>query len=185
MKRYATYFFLIGLTIQNISLLSADQNNALILNTSQGVAKYYIVINHFRKNISFPSEEYNLSSPNVRIGKIKSICSQKNNKIIYCVGSKACKEAFPYRKSKQILFSSIINWQHVISPAQSKNIFGVSNEFNSEMLLTLFRLFITDMDNIGIIYSDKSNKRIGIQVYTFFFLALKGRQHTSPGQRPG
>jgi len=22
-------------------------------------------------------------------------------------------------------------------------------------------------------------------VYTFFFLALKGRQHTSPGQRPG
>jgi len=28
-------------------------------------------------------------------------------------------------------------------------------------------------------------ERIGLQVYTFFFLALKGRQHTSPGQRPG
>jgi len=36
-----------------------------------------------------------------------------------------------------------------------------------------------------IIYIESTNKyRIGLQVYTFFFLALKGRQHTSPGQRP-
>jgi putative ABC transport system substrate-binding protein len=127
------------------------------MNTRQGVSKYDIVIHHFRKNVSYPITELNLSSSDMVPGKIQSICSKPDIKLIYCVGSKACKVASPFHADKKIIFSSVINWQRIL-PQKSNNIFGVSNEFNSEMLLILFRLFVEDIDNIGIIYSDQYNK---------------------------
>jgi len=158
MKYLVTFFiFIFGINTITICDLCADQKRIIILNTSQGVSKYDIVIQHFRQNIAYPIKSYNLSSSHISPHKIKSICSKPDNKLIYCVGAKACKESFPFRINKKIIFSSIINWQRIM-PNKSNNIYGVSNEFNSEMLLTLFRLFVADIDNIGIIYSDKYNK---------------------------
>ncbi|KPA09650.1 ABC transporter substrate binding protein [Candidatus Magnetomorum sp. HK-1] len=159
MKRFAiVIFFFIGLNFINTCKLSADQKTVLILNTRKGVAKYDTVIQHFRQNISYPIEEHSLLSPRISSKKLQSICSKKEFKLIYCVGSKACKESFKYSKNKKIIFSSLINWQRVLLPHKPDNIFGVSNEFNSEMMLTLFRLFVPDINDIGIIYSDKYNK---------------------------
>jgi len=159
MKHFATLFILfIGINIITICNLSAEQNSIVIFNTCHGVKNYDVVIQHFRKNISYPIEEYNLSSSHIGPNKIKSIIfSKPDNKLIYCVGSKACKELFPFSSKTKIIFSSVINWQHIISN-KSNNIFGISNEFNSEMLLTLFRLFVADIDDIGILYSEKYNK---------------------------
>jgi len=158
MKNITAYILLIGLQIIPICNIRADQDTVLILNTRKGIAKYDTVIQHFRKNISYPITEYNLSSGHIKPSKLQSMCSKTTNKLIYCVGSKACKESIPYVKNKKIIFSSIINWQRIVGPKQSSNIFGISNEFNSEMLLTLFRLFVPDINDIGIIYSDKYNK---------------------------
>jgi len=159
MKRFAiVIFFFIGFNLINICKLSADQNKVLILNTRQGVAKYDTVIQYFRQNISYPIEEYSLSSPHISPKKLQTICSKKKFKLIYCVGSKACNESFQYSKNKKIVFSSLINCRRILLPHKSDNIFGVSNEFNSEMILTLFRLFVPDINDIGIIYSDKYNK---------------------------
>jgi len=148
----------IGLNLITISALSADQKSIIILNTQHSVAKYDTVIEHFRKSISYPVEEHYLSSPQITPSRIRSICTKTCNKLIYCVGSKACNESFKYSKNTRIIFSSIINWQRMALPNKLDNIFGVSNEFNSEMLLTLLRLFLPDMNDIGIIYSDKYNK---------------------------
>jgi len=159
MKRIAIIFILaFGLHMIPTCNICADQDTVLILNTRQGVAKYDIVIEHFRQNISTPIKEYDLSSAHITAKKLQSIFSKANHKLIYCVGSKACKDAFPYHKDKNIVFSSIINWQRIISPEQSRQIFGVTNEFSSEMLLTLFRLFVPDINDIGIIYSQKYNQ---------------------------
>jgi len=158
MKHYATiYIFCMGLFCITICNLYADQQKILILNTRQGVSKYDIVIHHFRNNISYPITELNLSSAHMTSGKMQSICAKPDIKLIYCVGSKACKVSFPFHSNKIIVFSSVINWQHIF-PKKTNNISGVSNEFNSEMLLTLFRLFVAEIDDIGIIYSDQYNK---------------------------
>jgi putative ABC transport system substrate-binding protein len=158
MKHYATIFiFYIGLLCIAICNVYADQHKILIINTRQGVSKYDIVINHFRKKVSYPITELDLSSSHMTPAKIQSTCSKPDIKLIYCVGSKGCKVSSPFHLNKKIVFSSVINWQHIL-PKKSNKIYGVSNEFNSEMILTLFRLFVSDIDDIGIIYSDQYNK---------------------------
>jgi putative ABC transport system substrate-binding protein len=159
MKRFAIFLiFFTGLNIVTINISSAGQSTVIVMNTCKGIANYDTVIQHFRQTLSYPIKEYDLSSARITSKKFQSICSKTDHKLVYCVGSKAFKESIKYCKNKKIIFSCIINWQRILLSPKSDNIFGVSNEFNSEMLLTLFRLFFPETNDIGIIYSDQYNK---------------------------
>ncbi|MBT3368158.1 MAG: hypothetical protein HN416_13480, partial [Nitrospina sp.] len=56
---------------------------------------------------------------------------------------------------RKIVFSSILNWRRL--PMAQKT-YGISNELNPEMQITLYRYIFPDLKRIGVLYSRKYNK---------------------------
>ena len=75
--------------------------------------------------------------------------------LIYCIGTKAYLIAQKFVSERNIVFSSIINWQRL--PVTEKT-YGVSNELHPGMQMTMYRYVFPAVKRIGVLYSKSFNR---------------------------
>ena len=126
-----------------------------ILNSDASLMKYSTAHETFNKIMGGKCKELDLGGKWIANNKIEKIVSDKEHKIIYCIGSKAFRLAQKYGKDKNIIFSLAINWQRF---KPGKNTYGISNELNPAMKLMMYKYIFPEIKNIGIIYSKKYSK---------------------------
>jgi len=154
MKAFKLICFL--LIVFLLSILFADEGHKIMLiNSNASVDKYRVAQEEFTKSISTPVVEINLGEKKWKIQEIEDFLYDEYPDLVYCIGTKAYLLANKYISERNIVFSSIINWRRL--PAAEKT-YGVSNELNPEMEITLFRYIFPRVKRIGVLYSEKYNK---------------------------
>ena len=139
-----------------LSVLSADEGpKIMVINSNAAVDKYKIAQEEFRKSISGPVVEIDLGEKKWKLTEIEDLLYDEYPDLVYCIGTKAYLLANKYISERNIVFSSIINWRRL--PAAKKT-YGVSNELNPEMQITLYRYIFPRVKRIGVLYSEKYNK---------------------------
>jgi len=139
-----------------LSVLSADEGpKIMVINSNAAVDKYKIAQEEFTKTISTPVVEINLGDRKWKIGEIEDLLYDEYPDLVYCIGTKAYLLANKFISDRNIVFSSIINWRRL---SLSKKTYGVSNELNPEMQITLYRYMFPGVKRIGVLYSEKYNK---------------------------
>ena len=139
-----------------ISLLSADEGpKIMVINSNAAVDKYKIAQEEFTESISSPVVEINLGEKKWKLTEIEDLLYDEYPDLVYCIGTKAYLLANKYISERNIVFSSIINWRRL--PAAKKT-YGISNELNPEMEITLYRYIFPGIKRIGVLYSEKYNK---------------------------
>ena len=120
-----------------ISVISADEGpKIMVINSNAAVDKYKIAQEEFTRTISTPVSEIDLGSKKWKIGEIEDLLYDEYPDLVYCIGTKAYLLANKFISDRNIVFSSVINWHRL--PLSQKT-YGVSNELNPEMQLTLYR----------------------------------------------
>jgi ABC-type uncharacterized transport system substrate-binding protein len=120
----------------------------LLVNSNSNVKKYTETIDEFRKNFNKPFKTVDIS--NMSGSEIKKYLYDEYPDIVYAVGAKAYQYANEYIPEKEIYFSSVVDWKK-LSP--STNRYGVSNELNSGMQLTLIKSIFSNIKTIGVVHS--------------------------------
>ena len=139
-----------------LSVLTADEGpKIMVLNSNAAVDKYKVAQEEFTRSISTPVVEIDLGAKKWKIGEIQDLLYDVYPDLVYCIGTKAYLLANKYISERNIVFSSIINWQRL--PVAEKT-FGVSNELNPEMQITLYRYMFPGLKRIGVLYSEKYNR---------------------------
>ena len=139
-----------------ISVISADEGpKIMVINSNAAVDKYKIAQEEFTKTISTPVSEIDLGSKKWKIGEIEDLLYDEYPDLVYCIGTKAYLLANKFISDRNIVFSSIVNWRRL---SLSKKTYGVSNELNPEMQITLYRYIFPGLKRIGVLYSGKYNK---------------------------
>ncbi len=128
----------------------------LVINSDASVAKYAIAGESFKKAITYPVHEINLSDSKHMASYVKQTLKTHSYDSIYCIGTQAYMAAHKYAGKTDIIFSSAINWRRL---PVNKNTYGVSNELHTAAQLMLFRYIFPDIRKIGIFYSDRFNKQ--------------------------
>lgn len=138
------------------SVLSADEGpKIMVINSNAAVDKYKIAQEEFTKTISTPVVEIDLGGKKWKIGEIEDLLYDEYPDLVYCIGTKAYLLANKFISDRNIVFSSIINWRRL---HLAQKTYGVSNELNPEMQLTLYRYIFPGLKRIGVLYSNKYNK---------------------------
>lgn len=139
-----------------LSVLSADEGpKIMVINSNASVDKYKVAQEEFTRSISTPVVEIDLGDRKWKIGEIEDLLYDEYPDLVYCIGTKAYLIANKFISDRNIVFSSIINWHRL--PAAKKT-YGVSNELNPEMEITLYRYIFPGVKRIGVLYSEKYNK---------------------------
>ncbi len=139
-----------------LSLLSADEGpKIMLINSNASVDKYRVAQEEFRKSISSPVVEIDLGEKKWKLAEIEDLLYDEYPDLVYCIGTKAYLLANKYISERNIVFSSIINWRRL---PVAKKTYGVSNELNPEMQITLYRYIFPGVKRIGVLYSEKYNK---------------------------
>ena len=139
-----------------LSVLSADEGpRIMVINSNAAVDKYKIAQEEFTKSISTPVAEIDLGGRKWKLREIEDLLYDKYPDLVYCIGTKAYLLANKFVSDRNIVFSSIINWHRL--PLTQKT-YGVSNELNPEMQITLYRYIFPGLKRIGVLYSKKYNK---------------------------
>ena len=139
-----------------ISLLSADEGpKIMVINSNASVDKYKVAQEEFTKSISTPVVEIDLGERKWKIGEIEDLLYDEYPDLVYCIGTKAYLLANKFISDRNIVFSSVINWRRL---SLSQKTYGVSNELNPEMQITLYRYIFPGLKRIGVLYSSKYNK---------------------------
>lgn len=139
-----------------LSVLSADEGpKIMVINSNASVEKYKVAQEEFTKSISTPVVEIDLGAKKWKVAEIEDLLYDEYPDLVYCIGTKAYLLANKYISERNIVFSSIINWRRL--PAAKKT-YGVSNELNPEMQITLYRYIFPRVKKIGVLYSEKYNK---------------------------
>ena len=137
-------------------LAAEKEPKVLLINSDTTVEKYKVAQEEFKKAFARPVLEVNLDDKKWNIPAVEELLYDEYPDLTYCIGSKAYLIANRYISEKDIVFSSIINWQRV---PVTKKTFGVSNELHSEMQITLFRYILPEVKRIGILYSEQYNNQ--------------------------
>ena len=148
---------LISLVLLFAGTVSAENRPKIVLiNSDASVEKYKVVQEEFKKSLSRPVLEVHLDKKKWKLSEVGDFLHDERPDLIYCIGSKAYLIVNKYVSEKYIIFSSIINWHRL--PITQKT-YGVSNEFHTEMQITLFRYIFPRVKKIGILYSEKYNRQ--------------------------
>lgn len=138
-----------------LSALFADEGHKiLVINSSASIEKYRVAQEAFKKVISRPVLEINLNERKWRLPVIEDLLYDEYPDLIYCIGTKAYLIAHKFVSERNIVFSSIINWQRL--PVAEKT-YGVSNELHPGMQITMYRYVFPDVKRIGVLYSKRYN----------------------------
>ena len=139
-----------------LSVLSADEGpKIMVINSNAAVDKYKVAQEEFTRTISTPVVELDLGDRKWKIGEIEDILYDEYPDLVYCIGTKAYLLANRFISDRNIVFSSVINWRRL---SLSKKTYGVSNELNPEMQITLYRYIFPGLKRIVVLYSSKYNK---------------------------
>jgi len=139
-----------------LSVLSADEGpKIMVINSNAAVDKYKIAQEEFTRSISTPVVEIDLGDKKWKLREIEDLLYDEYPDLVYCIGTKAYLLANKFISDRNIVFSSIMNWRRL---SLSQKTYGVSNELNPEMQITLFRYIFPGLKRIGVLYSSKYNK---------------------------
>lgn len=169
-KLVFTYALLLSLIFSGH--LTADNPKILLINSDASVERYAVAQTEFLNSFSYPVSQMDLGRRKKTLQDIEDTLYDEYPDLVYCIGSRAYLVANRFLKEKNIVFSSIINWQRL---PETRKTFGVSNEFHPEMQITLFRYIFPNIKKIGILYSEKYNgqwvdqaktqaKALGVQI---------------------
>ena len=139
-----------------LSVLSADEGpKIMVINSNAAVDKYKTAQDEFTKSISTPVLKIDLGNQKLKLREIEDLLYDQYPDLVYCIGTKAYLLANKFISDRKIVFSSILNWRRL--PMAQKT-YGISNELNPEMQITLYRYIFPDLKKIGVLYSRKYNK---------------------------
>ena len=139
-----------------LTTLSADEGpTIMVINSNASVEKYRIVQEEFTRSMSIPVKEVDLGEKKWKLREIEELLYDVYPDLVYCIGTKAYLLAKKFISERNIVFSSIMNWRRL---RLTRHTYGVSNELNPEMQLTLYRTMFPGVRRIGILYSHKYNK---------------------------
>lgn len=132
-----------------LTFISLYAQKVLVLNSNNSIVKYKETVDAFTKEFNKPFTILDISNKSENM--VKEYLYDEYPDIVYTVGAKAYQYAYKYLPEKNIYFSSIVNWKRL---KHNNNTYGVSNELHSSMHLTLIKSIFTNIENIGIIYSN-------------------------------
>lgn len=169
----------IGLIFFSLASLNAE-DTYLIINSEASVQKYMLVQQSFKESVDAKTTEIDLASTTAE--RTVSLVRSINPSLIYCIGSKAYLTIQDLAESRKVIVSSAINWQRF---KLGKETFGVANELNTGMQLTMFKYFFPDVKTIGVIYSKTYNRQwlsnakqsaedVGIEIEAYSVRSTKG-----------
>jgi putative ABC transport system substrate-binding protein len=137
--------------------LSAEKEpKVLLINSDATVEKYKVAQEEFKKPFAYPVLEVNLDDKKWKVPDVENLLYDEYPDLVYCIGSKAYFIANRFVSEKNIVFSSIVNWQRL---PVSKKTYGVSSELHSGMQMTLFRYIFPEVKKIGVLYSEQYNSQ--------------------------
>ena len=137
-------------------LAAEKEPKVLLINSDATVEKYRVAQEEFKKTYSRPVLEINLDDKKWKVPDVEDLLYDEYPDLVYCIGSKAYFIANRFVSEKDIVFSSIVNWQRL---PVTKKTYGVSSELYSGMQMTLFRYIFPDVKKIGVLYSEKYNSQ--------------------------
>lgn len=156
MKAFKLITPLLLLLLFQAGSLSAEPPRILLINTDASVEKYRSAQTEFKNNMLHPVKEVNLAEKKWKIREIEDFFYDEVADLIYCIGTKAYLVTNRFAGEKNIVFSSVINWQRLPITQMT---YGVSNELHSEMQMMLFKYIFPEIKNIGVLYSNKYNEQ--------------------------
>ena len=137
-----------------VTTAGKKEPKVLLINSDATLEKYKVAQEEFKRAFEYPVLEVNLDDKKWKIANVEELLYDEYPDLTYCIGSKAYLIANRYISEKEIVFSSIINWQRL---PRTKKTYGVSNELHSGMQFTLFRYIFPDVRRVGILYSEQYN----------------------------
>ncbi len=150
------YIFFVGVVFV-LSVLSADEGpKIMVLNSNAAVDKYRIAQEEFSQSISMPVSKVDLGGAKLKLRDIEDLLYNEYPDLVYCIGTKAYLLANKFISERKIVFSSILNWRRL---PMAQNTYGISNELNPEMQMTLYRYIFPDIKRIGVLYSKEYNRQ--------------------------
>ena len=139
-----------------LTTLSADEGpKIMVINSNASVEKYRIAQEAFTRSILLPVQEIDLGEKKWKLREIEDRLYDVYPDLAYCIGTKAYLLAKKFISERHIVFSSIMNWRRL---RLARHTYGVSNELNPEMQLTLYRTMFPEVRKIGVLYGHKYNK---------------------------
>lgn len=139
-----------------VSVSSADEGHKImVINSNASIDKYRIAQKEFTKLLPNPVMEVDLGGEKLKLREIEDLLYDQYPDLVYCIGTKAYLLANKFISDRNIVFTSIIDWQRL--PMAEKTC-GVSNELSPEMQITLFRYMFPELNKIGVLFSPKYNK---------------------------
>jgi putative ABC transport system substrate-binding protein len=154
MKAFKLICFLILILL--LGILFADEGHKIMLiNSNASVEKYKVAQEEFKSTIANPVVEIDLGQKKWKPGEVENLLYDEYPDLVYCIGTEAYLLANKFIREKNIVFSSILNWRRL--PVAEKT-YGVSNELNPEMQITLYRSMFPQIKKIGVLYSGKYNR---------------------------
>ena len=137
-------------------LAAEKEPKVLLINSDATVEKYRVAQEKFRETYARPVLEINLDDKKWKVPDVEDLLYDEYPDLVYCIGSKAYLIANRFVSEKDIVFSSIVNWQRL---PVTKKTYGVSSELYSGMQMTLFRYIFPAVKRIGVLYSEKYNSQ--------------------------
>ena len=137
-------------------LAAEKEPKVLLINSDATVEKYRVAQEEFRKTYARPVLEIKLDDKKWKVPDVEDFLYDEYPDLVYCIGSKAYLIANRFVSEKDIVFSSIVNWQRL---PVTKKTYGVSSELHSEMQMTLFRYIFPEVKKIGVLYSEQYNSQ--------------------------
>jgi putative ABC transport system substrate-binding protein len=153
MKKLAFIYSLLLLLVFKGNLNAVDPK-IMVINSDASVERYAVAQEEFIKSIAYPTSQMDLGGKKKTLQEIEDILYDEYPDLVYCIGTRAYLAANRFLKEKDIVFSSIINWQRL---PVTRRTFGVSNELQPEMQIMLFRYIFPNVKKIGVLYSEKYN----------------------------
>jgi len=154
--RNVTWLIVWFLLVFSAKLAAEKEPKVLLINSDATVEKYKVAQEEFKKTYARPVLEINLDDEKWKVPDVEDYLYDEYPDLVYCIGSKAYLIANRFVSEKDIVFSSIVNWQRL--PATKKT-YGVSSELYSGMQMTLFRYIFPEVKKIGVLYSEEYNRQ--------------------------
>ena len=135
------------------SISSADEGpKIMVINSNGSIDKYRIAQKEFTKLLPNPVMEVDLGGNEMKLREIEDLLYDQYPDLIYCIGTKAYLLANKFVSDRNIVFTSIIDWQRL--PMAEKTC-GVASELSPEMQITLYRYMSPELNKIGVLFSPK------------------------------
>ena len=127
----------------------------LVVNSDASVAKYVEVQDAFKEALGADGV---MEVDFAKVGEagVRRALAE-NPGVIYCIGRNAYQTTTKLAKGKQIVMSTVINWEAFKPIPPTTRV--IANELPAVQQLTLFRQFFPKLQRVGVIYNPAINKQ--------------------------